>query len=66
MGLANVNERSGTWDADYYLSEEWVPTSGFTPQTEIVNELARISTQYDITLLRDEKCIRSRRIRSTL
>lgn len=66
MGLANINERSGTWDADLYLYEEWSPGAGFTPQTEIVNEVARQSTQFDTTLLRDGKCIRSRRIRSTL
>ncbi|HEY3800998.1 MAG TPA: hypothetical protein VGL61_00270 [Kofleriaceae bacterium] len=66
LGLSNLSERSGTWDADYYLSESWRPDETFTPQTEIVNEVARLSTQYDITEVRDGVCVRSRRIRSTL
>lgn len=66
MGLANLKERTGTWDADFYLYEEWTPEPGFTPQTEVVNEDARLSTQFDLVSLRDGKCVRSRRIRSTL
>ncbi|HEY4239065.1 MAG TPA: hypothetical protein VGM88_04590 [Kofleriaceae bacterium] len=66
LGLSNINERAGTWDADYYLMEEWSAAPGFTPQTEIVNELSRLGTQYDTTLLVDGHCSRSRRIRSTL
>lgn len=66
MGLANLDERTGTWDADFYLYEQWSPAVGFTPQTEIVNEVARRSTQFDTTLLRAGRCLRSRRIRSTL
>lgn len=66
LGLSNLSERSGTWDADYYLVEHWQPNGAFTPQTEVVNELARLSTQYDITEIRDNECVRSRRIRSTL
>jgi hypothetical protein len=66
MGLSNLNERSGTWDADFYLYEEWPPAAGFTPQTELANEVARQSVQFDTTLLSDGKCQRSRRIRATL
>src|SRR6185503_11884282 len=43
VGLYNVAEKTGTWDADYYLYESWPPQKGFAPQTEIVNEVARLS-----------------------
>lgn len=66
MGLSNINERSGTWDGDFYLFEEWPPNTNFTPQTEIVNEIERHSTQFDITEIVEGKCHRSRRILSTL
>jgi hypothetical protein len=66
LGVANVNERSGTWDADYYLYEEWPPTPAFTPRTEVVNEVERKSVAFDDTELRDGTCVRSRRIHSTL
>lgn len=66
VGLYNVNEKSGTWDADFYLNESWVPRPGFTPETEIVNEVVRQSEQFDDTELRDGRCFRSRRIHSTL
>jgi hypothetical protein len=65
-GLYNVDEKSGTWDADYFLYESWPPTPGFFPQTEVVNEISRQSSQFDETLLRDGRCVRSRRIHSTL
>jgi hypothetical protein len=65
-GLYNVDEKMGTWDADYYLYERWVPTPGFFPQTEVVNEINRQSSQFDETLLREGECVRSRRIHSTL
>jgi hypothetical protein len=65
-GLYNVDEKMGTWEADYYLYESWPPTPGFFPQTEVVNELNRQSSQFDETLLRDGRCVRSRRIHSTL
>lgn len=65
-GLYNVDEKMGTWDADYYLYERWPPTPGFFPQTEVVNEINRQSSQFDETLLRDGQCVRSRRIHSTL
>ncbi len=65
-GLYNVDDKMGTWEADYYLYERWTPTPGFFPQTEVVNELNRQSSQFDETLLRDGQCIRSRRIHSTL
>jgi hypothetical protein len=65
-GIYNVDEKQGTWDADYYLYESWVPTPGFFPQTEVVNELSRQSSQFDETLLRNGRCLRSRRIHSTL
>ncbi len=66
LGLSNVTEKSGTWDADYYLYEEWPPTPGFVPRTEVVNEVERKSVAFDDTELRDGVCIRSRRIHSTL
>jgi hypothetical protein len=66
MGLANLMERAGSWDADYYLYERWPATVGFTPQTEVVNESTRQATQFDTTDLRDGICQRSRRIHSTL
>jgi hypothetical protein len=66
VGLADINERVGTWSADYYLYEAWTPTAGFTPQTEVVNEVGRQNPQFDTTELRDGRCLRSRRIRSTL
>jgi hypothetical protein len=66
VGLYNVDERAGTWDADYYLTESWAAAPGFCPATEIVNELTRQSTQFDSTELRGGRCIRSRRIHSTL
>jgi hypothetical protein len=66
LGVSDINERSGTWDADFYLYEHWHPTPGFTPQTEVVNEAERHATQFDTTEVRDGVCERSRRIRSTL
>jgi hypothetical protein len=65
-GLYNVDDKMGTWDADYYLYERWAPTPGFFPQTEVVNEINRQSSQFDETLLRNGQCVRSRRIHSTL
>lgn len=65
-GISEVNEHAGTWDGDYYLYESWAPTAGFTPQTEVVNETARVSTQFDTTEVRGDKCVRTRRIHSTL
>jgi hypothetical protein len=66
LAIANVSEKSGTWDGDFYLYESWPATPGFTPRTEIVNEVARASTTFDDTELRTETCIRSRRIHATL
>lgn len=66
LGISNVTEKSGTWDADFYLYETWAPTPGFTPRTEVVNEVVRQSVGFDDTDLRDGVCIRSRRIHSTL
>ena len=66
MGITNINERSGTWDADFYLYERWHATAGFTPQTEVVNESERHATQFDTTEVQDGLCQRSRRVRSTL
>ncbi len=66
LGISNVTEKSGTWDADFYLYETWPPTPGFTPRTEVVNEVQRQSVSFDDTDLRDGTCIRSRRIHSTL
>jgi hypothetical protein len=66
VGLYNINEKAGTWDADYYLHETWPPTPDFTPQTEVVNEVSRQSQQFDETELRRGRCVRSRRVHSTL
>jgi hypothetical protein len=66
VGLYNVNEKAGTWDADFYLREVWTPAPEFTPQTEIVNEVSRQAQQFDMTELRGGRCVRSRRIHSTL
>ena len=66
LGLYNVNEKAGTWDADFYLNESWTPAAGFTPTTEIVNEVGRQSEQFDDTELRSGRCYRSRRLHSTL
>jgi hypothetical protein len=65
-GLYNVNEKNGTWDADYYLYESWEPMPGFAPQTEVVNEVARLSDQFDSVATSRGRCIRTRRLRSTL
>jgi hypothetical protein len=65
-GLYNVNEKTGTWDADYYLYETWEPQPGFAPQTEVVNEVARQSEQFGSLVRRGDRCIRARRLRSTL
>lgn len=66
LGISNVSELTGTWDADFYLYEQWPPTPGFTPRTEVVNEVERKSVSFDDTDLRDGICTRSRRIHSTL
>jgi hypothetical protein len=66
LAISNVSEKSGTWDADFYLYEQWPPTPGFTPRTEVVNEVVRTSVGFDDTDLRDGICTRSRRIHSTL
>lgn len=66
LGLYNVNEKAGTWDADFYLNEVWSPMPGFTPQTEIVNEVSRQAEQFDTTEMHEGRCVRFRRIRSTL
>lgn len=66
LGIANVSEKSGTWDGDFYLYESWPAVAGFTPRTEIVNEVARASTTFDDTELRSGTCVRSRRIHATL
>jgi hypothetical protein len=66
VGVYNVNEKAGTWDADYYLYEAWKPLEGFTPQTEIVNETARWSEEFQTVELVSGRCVRSRRLRSSL
>ncbi len=66
VGLYEVEEKSGTWKADFYLTESWQHAPGFTPATEIANEVERQSEQFDATELRGELCVRTRRIHSTL
>jgi hypothetical protein len=66
-GIHNLDEKTGGWDVDYYLYEKWPPTLGFTPQTEIVNELSRQDfPNFDLVELRNGLCERSRRLHSTL
>lgn len=66
LGLGGISERSGTFDADFYLYEQWPALAGFTPQTELVNEIERHNDQFDQTEHVGESCLRTRRIRSTL
>ena len=66
VGLYGVDEKAGTWNADFYLSESWQAVAGFTPVTEIVNEVARQTEQFDTTEFVNGRCGRTRRIRSTL
>jgi hypothetical protein len=66
LGLGGINERSGTFDADFYLYEQWPALAGFTPQTELVNEIERHNSQFDQTEYLGGSCLRTRRIRSTL
>jgi hypothetical protein len=66
VGLYNVNEKSGTWDGAYYLYEAWTPHEGFVPQTEIVNEVARLHEAEAGLWKQGDRCVRYRRIRSTL
>jgi hypothetical protein len=67
QGIHNLDEKTGSWDIDYYLYETWRPAPGFTPQTEIVNEIARQeSPSFDLVELRRGFCQRSRRLHSTL
>jgi hypothetical protein len=66
LAITDVSEKSSTWGADYYSYEFWDPSPGFVPQTDVVNEVERKSTQFDTTEIRDGRCMRTRRIRSTL
>jgi len=66
VGLYEVEEKTSTWKADFYLSESWKPTPGFAPATEISNEVERQSEQFDTTQLLGNGCVRTRRIHSTL
>jgi hypothetical protein len=66
-GIHNLDEKTGGWDVDYYLYEKWTPHPGFTPQTEIVNELSRQDfAGFDLVELKNGLCERSRRLHSTL
>lgn len=66
LAITDVSEKASTWGADYYSYEFWDPSPGFVPQTDVVNEVERKSTQFDTTEMRDGRCMRTRRIRSTL
>lgn len=66
VGLYNIDDRAQTWEADYYLYESWRPTTGFTPQTEVVNETSSHSGHFDETVLEQGRCLRTRRLHSTL
>jgi hypothetical protein len=67
QGVHNLDEKTGGWDVDYYLYERWRPAPGFTPQTEIVNEISRQdSPHFELVELQNGYCQRSRRLHSTL
>ena len=66
VGIYEVSEKTSSRTGDFYLYESWGPAVGFVPQTEIVNEIERKSSQFDNTELRDGKCMRTRRLHSTL
>jgi hypothetical protein len=68
-GIYDVNEKSSSWTADFYLYERWQPVEGhaFVPQTEIVNEIQNLSIQNDRTEVEpDGSCARTKRVRSVL
>lgn len=66
VGIYDVNEKSSSWTADFYLYEQWSPAAAFVPQTEIVNEIERKAVQFDTTQLKAGGCTRTRRIHSIL
>lgn len=66
VGIYELSEKASCWSADFYLYEQWEPAPAFVPQTEIVNEIERKSVQFDTTELRDGRCLRTRRIHSSL
>ncbi len=66
VGISDIADKTSNWSADFYLYEQWTPAPGFVPQTELVNELERKSVQFDTTELRDDRCTRTRRVRSVL
>jgi hypothetical protein len=66
VGIYEVSEKASSWSADFYLYEQWEHAPGFVPQTEIVNEIERKSVQFDTTELRDGRCLRTRRLHSSL
>ena len=68
IGVNDANERAGTWDADLYLYESWPVTAGFSPQTEVVNEVSRQTEDedFDLTTLDGSRCSRTRRVRLKL
>jgi hypothetical protein len=66
VGIYEVSEKSSSWTADFYLYEQWDPSDGFMPQTEVVNEIERQSVQFDETELREGRCMRARRLHSKL
>lgn len=65
-GIYNVDDRAQVWEADYYLYESWPPTPGFSPQTEVINENSSHEGHFDETVLEGGRCVRSRRMHSTL
>lgn len=66
VALYNIDDRAQTWEADYYLYEAWLPARGFTPQTEVLNETSSHGGHFDETVLEGGRCVRSRRLHSTL
>jgi hypothetical protein len=66
VGIYELNEKAQTWSIDFYLTENWTPLPGFTPATEIYNEVNRTAEQFDRTTMLNGRCHRERRIRTTL
>lgn len=66
VGIYSIDDRAQTWEADYYLYERWPPTRGFTPQTEVINETSSHNGHFDETVLDSGRCLRTRRLHSTL
>jgi branched-chain amino acid transport system substrate-binding protein len=65
-GVYDVDDKTNTWVADYWLFEAWSPSSGFSPDTELINEVERQDqpAQSDTIEKRHGQCVRWRHLRS--